>query len=638
MEGRIEPAVSLRSFLRKTLFKSTFVVLFSFASVILTGTFILARESFISSSRVQAQIFFESLRQDFLLGSYASLNQKCRNSSKFDGVVSVAVGNDNGDLFCHVGDSKTSDFLVRNAIFFDEDHSVQAGWVEISFRDSFKWRFLKLSFLSALVCSAVVVFVFIRFSKSFEKLVILPLDEIKKSLSARFVDEHARALSLRGHIVEIKFIQKAVNDFKNSAIEHEKLQIMSVRDAAIARTTQSLAHDVRRPFSMLKSIIQVVEATEDPVLVKEVLNETLPEVNQAMASVEGMIQDVMQIGSEAKLCREEVAPHALLESAVHEVCQVFPQAEANFTYDFGHTYKTFVDAHRVNRVFANIIGNAIEAMREKGSIWIRTSQKDGFVEFVIGNEKSFIPSEMVSKLFDAFFTSGKKGGTGLGLAIAKKIVEAHGGAISCRSEKSEQWPVGMVEFVFTLPCCAKWDLGLNSALPQSSRQIREEATRRRMASLHGATKDPLENELEQELDRLLTASLVGHQKFNILLVDDEGVYREGMRCLLSRFSRVGRHIEFCGAASATEGLAIARGAPPKLIFVDVDLGDAGMNGLDVVRSLREEGFRGYICVHSNRFLFEDNKAALEAGANAFLPKPIGPTHFLKLLQASLTSA
>lgn len=199
------------------------------------------------------------------------------------------------------------------------------------------------------------------------------------------------------------------------------------RLAAIARTTQALAHDVRKPFSMFKSVIQVVEATEDPREVREVLKLTLPEVNQAMASVEGMIQDVMQIGSDAQMQTEDAAPESLIESALGELFRVYPDADVTISYEFTHRHMVKADSVRMGRVFANILGNAVQAMREKGNLWIRTNERDGFVEFVLGNGGSAIPSESLPKLFDAFFTSGKKGGTGLGLAIAKKIVEAHGG-------------------------------------------------------------------------------------------------------------------------------------------------------------------------------------------------------------------
>lgn len=43
-------------------------------------------------------------------------------------------------------------------------------------------------------------------------------------------------------------------------------------------------------------------------------------------------------------------------------------------------------------------------------------------------------------------------------------------------------------------------------------------------------------------------------------------------------------------------------------------------------------------MHSNRFLADDNRAALDAGADTIVPKPMGREHFLKLILASLPDA
>jgi two-component system sensor histidine kinase AtoS len=45
-----------------------------------------------------------------------------------------------------------------------------------------------------------------------------------------------------------------------------------------------------------------------------------------------------------------------------------------------------------------------------------------------------ISSEGLPKIFDPFFTMGKRGGTGLGLAICRNIIEAHGGSIRAESQ------------------------------------------------------------------------------------------------------------------------------------------------------------------------------------------------------------
>lgn len=97
------------------------------------------------------------------------------------------------------------------------------------------------------------------------------------------------------------------------------------------------------------------------------------------------------------------------------------------------------------------LDNAFQAIDGKGHIWIETKEQEGFMQICIGNEGSHIAEAELSKVFDAFFTSGKKSGTGIGLAIAQKFVQAHRGQIWCESLRDAAFPQGKVEFFFTLP-------------------------------------------------------------------------------------------------------------------------------------------------------------------------------------------
>jgi signal transduction histidine kinase/DNA-binding NarL/FixJ family response regulator len=425
---------------------------------------------------------------------------------------------------------------------------------------------------------------------------------------------------------------------KESLAKRTAVEVSGRTSEAIARTTQALAHDVRKPFSMFKSIIQVIEGTEDPNEVRKVLQLTLPEVNQAMASVEGMIQDVMQIGSEATMNLEDAAPSTLIEAALGDLFRIFPEADVSLSYDFSHRHMVRADSLRVERVFANILGNAMQAMGERGNLWIRTLERDGFIEFTLGNGGSHIPHESLPKLFDAFFTSGKKGGTGLGLAIAKKIVEAHGGAIRCVSEVSDAFPQGMVEFVFTLPAATSICAPRLEALPRTSREIQSALAAVRIVASRqeGMGADPREAEIECViLQRIHQLSATRPQALTVLVVEDEGVYRNGLLSLLERSEDLSRHVRMVFAHNDKEALAAIEEHNPVLVIEDVDLGATSKDGIEIVTMLRANGFKGHICVHSNRFLAGDNRAALGAGADTVLPKPLGRAHFLKLLLASL---
>jgi len=314
----------------------------------------------------------------------------------------------------------------------------------------------------------------------FSLLVLLPLTGT--ALLLRIPLRKRAEQDLLAIIMDSDIKNRKLSEFEKEAKKLTEKWVEASKHEAIARMTQMLAHDVRKPFSIFKSIIQIVEGTKDPALVRKFLSQTLPELNQAMASVEGMIQDVIQVGSNAKLDTEDLAPEALIKTALRELASVYPEADISLSYDLNHLNMVRVDSLRMGRVFANILGNALQAMREKGILWFRTTQQDAFVEFSLGNAGSLIPPENLPKLFDAFFTSGKKGGTGLGLAIAKKVVEAHGGSIRCESKEETG-----TEFIFTLPSSSQ-KAAEKIALPKHLHKLGH-------ASLSGNAKNEMDKPL-----------------------------------------------------------------------------------------------------------------------------------------------
>ncbi len=94
--------------------------------------------------------------------------------------------------------------------------------------------------------------------------------------------------------------------------------------------------------------------------------------------------------------------------------------------------KCYVDEHRVEQVFRNIIENALAACSEPGLIKISCSdivlREAPAIRISFHDNGPGIDSEAAAGLFQPFFTTKQKG-TGLGMAISKRIIEAHGGRI-----------------------------------------------------------------------------------------------------------------------------------------------------------------------------------------------------------------
>lgn len=113
--------------------------------------------------------------------------------------------------------------------------------------------------------------------------------------------------------------------------------------------------------------------------------------------------------------------------------------------------ETFLEADyaRITQVLNNLLDNAINACKANCKISLGLSVSRGGVTYYVTNTGDEIPSELREKIFDPLFRTDpsrnrKTGGLGLGLAISKKIVDHHGGTISCECLN------GNTQFSFTL--------------------------------------------------------------------------------------------------------------------------------------------------------------------------------------------
>jgi signal transduction histidine kinase len=92
-------------------------------------------------------------------------------------------------------------------------------------------------------------------------------------------------------------------------------------------------------------------------------------------------------------------------------------------------------ASQLNQVFMNLLVNAGQAMRARGTIRIVSGARDGWVWVRIEDDGVGIAPEHLKRIFDPFFTTKPVGsGTGLGLSLSYGIVQRHGGHIEVSSE------------------------------------------------------------------------------------------------------------------------------------------------------------------------------------------------------------
>jgi NtrC-family two-component system sensor histidine kinase KinB len=110
------------------------------------------------------------------------------------------------------------------------------------------------------------------------------------------------------------------------------------------------------------------------------------------------------------------------------------------------------DRGKVERVITNLVTNAIRATDAGGAIDITAARRAGFVAISVRDTGRGIPHDYLARVFEPFVQvpNASAGGAGLGLSISRRIVQAHGGQITVRSEPGQG-----TTFTFTLPVAAE---------------------------------------------------------------------------------------------------------------------------------------------------------------------------------------
>jgi len=102
---------------------------------------------------------------------------------------------------------------------------------------------------------------------------------------------------------------------------------------------------------------------------------------------------------------------------------------------------------KINQVIMNILTNCIQAIEEKGDIYIQTVSSDMDFKIIIKDNGTGMTPEVREHIFEPFYTTKEVGkGTGLGLSISFGIIEQHKGQIDVISE-----PDKGTEFIISLP-------------------------------------------------------------------------------------------------------------------------------------------------------------------------------------------
>jgi len=244
--------------------------------------------------------------------------------------------------------------------------------------------------------------------------------------------------------VEIYRDLSAQRVFQSRLLQTEKL-------AALGQMVTGIAHELSNPLTSILGYAQRLLLRNDSIGRTEESRQIYQEAERASAILRQLLFSAREVRPERKRMALNQVVHRAME------LQRFALAAEKISLELDlDPLLPFVwgDSGQLQQVLMNLIGNARQAIQERGSggaIRLRTACSDaGRVLLEVSDDGPGIPETILARIFDPFFTTKPAGiGTGLGLSIVLSVVREHGGRVSVSNR-----PEGGVVFSIELPVAA----------------------------------------------------------------------------------------------------------------------------------------------------------------------------------------
>lgn len=323
-------------------------------------------------------------------------------------------------IYSAVRDEKGKVYAYLNIPYFGSQIDLQQ---EIS---NFLVTIINLNAFIFLIAGVVALFIANRITRSFsvigDKMKEITLGKANEEIVWNKNDEIGEL---------VKQYNKMVHQLEESASALAK----SEREGAWREMARQVAHEIKNPLTPMKLSIQYLQKAIDgnQANVKELTSSVATTLIEQIDHLSKIAADFSQFANIGSSKTELVDLHKTISSLV-SLFHANPKVQIRWNRA-DEPLVLSADKTHMNRLFTNLLTNAVEACAEKATcqIIINEEKADGQVLISVKDNGEGIPQEMQSKIFIPNFTT-KTSGTGLGLAMCKSIVEQSEGRIWFETE------------------------------------------------------------------------------------------------------------------------------------------------------------------------------------------------------------
>jgi signal transduction histidine kinase len=208
--------------------------------------------------------------------------------------------------------------------------------------------------------------------------------------------------------------------------------LFAQRLTGVGEIASGLAHEIRNPLTNIIASMQILNAKynlQDDEFADIIIR------NAQNANVR--VKELLNYSQPIDFKLETISLHRVISEVINLVKGKLNKE--NIKLQFTSLSKqdlVSIDKKQINTVFLNFILNSIDAIKnteKKGLIELSTYDEFNFVVIEFKDNGCGIEPNIISKIFQPFFTN-KENGIGLGLNLAHKIIHQHGGIISVKSQ------------------------------------------------------------------------------------------------------------------------------------------------------------------------------------------------------------
>lgn len=271
------------------------------------------------------------------------------------------------------------------------------------------------------------------------------IDEVQQA-ARQLVNDNDDLITLSPELAEIA---TSLNALKQESLHNAR----AAREAESRKSDliMYLAHDLKTPLSSVIGYLTLLR--DEPTLPADARQRYLATTLTKAERLDELINEFFDITrfnlSHVPLEYHQIDLARLLEQLVFECQPMLHAHDLHCDLQLPDELPMRCDPDKMQRVFDNLLRNAILYSYPSSTIRLTAERKDERAHVVFHNHGDTIPPEKLSRLFEQFYrldsARGTTGGAGLGLAIAKEIVVQHGGSITAESCDNT------ITFTVTLP-------------------------------------------------------------------------------------------------------------------------------------------------------------------------------------------